>query len=153
MDRDAARIAKLLQRVGSDVDAPAELLGVAAEYLAACKPMPDALADYLVRAFRRAAAIVEAPDGKRPEDVRIAALAHALGMTRNEGRPRAAVSKFDVALTVAVHGNDVSETEMAKALADAYGVSETTARKRIKAAKTKIAEARKSIGADLDSAK
>jgi hypothetical protein len=152
MDRKAARIAKLLQRVGSDVDAPAELLGVAAEYLAAGKPLPDALADYLARAFRRAAAIVEAPDGKRPEDVRIAALAHALGMTRNEGRPRATISKFDVALTVAVHGEDVSEGEMATALADAYGVSETTARKRIKEAKGKIAEGRRLAGAETRSA-
>jgi CubicO group peptidase (beta-lactamase class C family) len=146
MDREAARIAKLIRRVGSDVDAPAELLAVAAEYLAAGKPMPDTLADYLARAFRRAAAIIEAVDGKRPEELRIATLAHALGMTRNEGRPPANVSKFDVALTVAVHGHDVSESELAKALASAYGVSETTARKRIKEAKAKIAEGRSLFG-------
>lgn len=146
MDHEAARIAKLLRRVGSDVDAPAELLGIAAEYLKARKPMPDALADYLARAFRRAAATVESEDGRRAEDVRIVRLAHALGMTRNEGRPRANVSRGDLAMTIGHFGGDVSETELAKAIAEIYGVSESTARTRIKEAKAKIAEGRELLG-------
>jgi len=152
MDRETARIEKLLRRVGSDVDASAELLAVAAEYLAAGKPMPDALADYLARAFRRVAAIVEAPDGKRPEDARIDALAHGLGMTRNEGRPRAPIGGYDLYLTVAQFGDNVSENKLAKALADAYDISETTARARIKEAKAKVAELRDSMGAEIRSA-
>jgi hypothetical protein len=146
MDREVARIAKLLRRIGSDIDAPAKLLAIAAEYLKDREPLPDALADYLARAFRHATAIVEADAGQRVEDARIARLAHALGMTRNEGRPRADVSKFDVALTVLVHGDDVSETEMAKVLAETYGVSRSTARTRIKEAKAKIAEGRELLG-------
>lgn len=142
MDREAARIAKLLNRIGSDVDAAAELLGIAAEYLKAREPLPDAIADYLAHAFRRAAGTVEAEDGQRIEDARIARLTHGLGMTRNEGRPRANVSRGDVALTVAHFGDQVSETELAKAVAETYGVSKSTGRTIIKEAKAKIAEGR-----------
>lgn len=142
MDREAARIAKLLRRVGSDVDAPAELLGIAAEYLKAREPLPDAIADYLANAFRRVASTVEGEDGQRIEDERITRLTHALGMTRNEGRPRANVSRFDVALTVAQFGDQKSETELAKAVAEIYGVSTSTGRTIVKEAKAKIAEGR-----------
>jgi len=142
VDREAARIAKLLNRVGSDIDAPAELLGIAAEYLKARKPLPDALADYLANAFRRAAGTPETDDGQRVEDARIARLAHALGMTRNEGRPRADVSRGGIAVAIAAFGDDVSESRLASAVAETYRVGKSTARTRIKEAKAKIAEGR-----------
>ena len=88
-----AKIAELLRKVVSDPNAAAELLALAADYLKDREPMPDALADYLARAFRRAASTPQPDDdrssgeGKSIEDERIARLIEGLCMRRETGAP------------------------------------------------------------------
>ena len=137
-----AKIAELLRRVDNDPHAAAELLTVAADYLKAREPMPDALADYLAHAFRRAATAPQPGDGKRIEDERISRLAEGLCLKRREGRPRAKIPKGDVALTVAVFGEDQSETKLKTDLAAAHDVSTGTALAHIKKTKAELVEAR-----------
>ncbi|UZT80737.1 hypothetical protein OF113_12045 [Ectopseudomonas chengduensis] len=137
-----AKLAELLRKVDNDPHAAAELLAVAADYLKAREPMPDALADYLAHAFRRAATAPQPGDGKRIEDERISRLAEGLCLKRKEGRPRAKIPKGDVALTVAAFGETVSETKLKADLAAAYDVSTGTALARIKETKAALVEAR-----------
>ncbi|MBU0556677.1 MAG: hypothetical protein KKD64_15380 [Alphaproteobacteria bacterium] len=141
MTDDEACIGELLQRIGIDLAAANELQRIAARYLKARELMPDELADYIAHAFIHANAATDNADGRKVVQDRIARLAHGLGMSRNEGRPRVPVSKFDLALTVAQHGEVFSETTLKRTLARAYGISESTARTRIKEAKRKVAEA------------
>lgn len=145
-----AKIAELRRKVVSDPHAAAELLTVAADYLKARKPMPDALADYLADAFRQAARTKPPKNGKRIEDERINQLAHGLYMKRRPegGRPPKDVPKGDVALTVAVFGEDVTETKLKAELAEAYKgteheIKQTTALNRIKETKAELSEARR----------
>ena len=87
----------------------AELLSIAADYLKAREPMPDALADYLAHAFRRAASTPQHDDsrnsgeGKAVEDERIARLIEGLCLKRDTcGRPRKEIEKTkDVIVKVA----------------------------------------------------
>lgn len=146
MSREAVKIAKLLRRVGQDTEAPVELFRMTAALLRARQPLPDGLADYIAGALAHAAADFEAAPGKRIEEGRIERLSYALGMTRNAGRPRADVPAFDVMLTVGQFGDALSENVLSKALAEAHGVSLSTARKHIKAAKVKLAAIREGEG-------
>lgn len=142
-----AKIAELLRRVDNDPHAAAELLTVAADYLKAREPMPDALADYLADAFRQAARTKPPKNGKRIEDERINQLAHGLYMKRRPegGRPPKDVPKGDVALTVAVFGNTESQTELSKAVRDAtkgteHEIGLSTARTRIQDAMSELSK-------------
>ena len=143
-----AHVTVLLRKVVSDPNAAAELLTVAADYLKAREPMPDALADYLADAFRQAARTKPPKNGKRIEEERINQLAHGLYMKRRPegGAPRKGVPKGDVALTVAVFGDVVSETKLKAELVAAYKGTEheikpSTALNRIKETKAEFAEA------------
>lgn len=138
-----AKIAELLRKVDNDPHAAAELLAVAADYLKAREPMPDALADHLADAFRQVARTKPPKNGKRIEDERINQLAQGLYMKRKDGRPRAKISKGDVVRTVAAFGEAVSETKLKTDLAAAYDVSTGTALSHIKKTKDELDEARK----------
>ncbi len=146
-----AKLAELLRKVDNDPHAAAELLAVAADYLKAREPMPDALADYLAHAFRRAASAPQPGDGKRIEDERILRLADGLCLKRKEGRPRAKIPKGDLALTVAEFGETVSETKLKADLAAAYDISPGTALSRIKETKSDLVEAREKMREIMES--
>lgn len=146
---DKKRIASLLRDVGTNLKAAHELQLIAANYLKSREPLPDDLADYLANAFMYANSQGSDEYGRRTDGDRIVRLAFALGLTRNEGRPRIPISKFDVALSVVLFGDTLSETLLKRELAKAYGVSESTARNRIKEAKLKIAEGRDCLAAIL----
>jgi hypothetical protein len=79
---------ELLRKVVSDPHAAAELLTVAADYLKAREPMPDALADYLADAFRQAAR-TKLPKECKHRRRTLNQLAHGLYMKRRPegGRP------------------------------------------------------------------
>jgi hypothetical protein len=62
------------------------------------------------------------------------------------GRPRKAIDKFDVALTVAEHGAEETKLGIRAELAETYGVSKNTAKARIREAREKLGEARKYVG-------
>lgn len=134
-----AKAAELLAHVGRNASAAAELLAMAAECLEAGEPMPGNLAAFLAASFRQA--VFE------PCDERGKALAFALGLSApgKEGRPRKRIPKGDVALTVATVGKGMSETELKKHLADAYGVSAGTALNRIQETKSELEEASRRI--------
>lgn len=133
-----AKAAELLAHVGRNASAAAELLAMAAECLEAGEPMPGNLAAFLAASFRQAAV-------SEPCDERGKALAFALGLSApgKEGRPRKRIPKGDVALTIATVGEGMSETELKKHLADAYGVSAGTALNRIQETKSELEEARR----------
>jgi|GEM_PF-3888879 len=150
------KIAELRRKVDNDPHAAAELLALAADYLKAREPMPDALADYLADAFRQAARTKPPKNGKRIEDERINQLAQGLYMKRKDGRPRAKISKGDLALTVAVFAEDVTETKLKAELAAAYKGTEheikpTTALNRIKETKAELSEARRNTREIMES--
>lgn len=131
-----AKAAALLRKIGTDTEAAAELLAMAAEFLKSREPMPDALADYLAIAFQRAAATYR--------DERVSQLGNDLGLTK-VGASSKQVDPIAVAAMVA---SNESETQLKKRLAkDSGNISETTALTHIKKAK----DARKNTQKILES--
>lgn len=130
------KIAELLPQVGLNATASAELLSIAAGYFEAGKPLPESLAKLFAKAIRQAVA--------EPSSERGRMLAFELGLDAQAktGRPRKDIPNGDLALTVAVFGEAISETELKKGIAKTYGVAPETARKRIKEAKAEQAKAR-----------
>lgn len=143
-----AKIAELLRKVVSDPNAAAELLALAADYLKDREPMPDALADYLARAFRRAASTPQPDDdrssgeGKSIEDERIARLIEGLCMRRETGAPRKEVPKGKIIAGLMIYG-DKAEQEQGwrKKIADEHGVTKNTAKARIQEAREELPKA------------
>lgn len=134
-------IRSLLNRVGVEASAAVELLTIAAEYLETGKPMPEPLAKFLARSFNDAMA-------ERSAD-RANALVVALGLAApaKDGRPPLSnIPKKPLTVSLAVYGDEIQEGELAKELAKEFGVSVSTARRRVKATMAKIAEARKVFG-------
>lgn len=140
-DREARIGALLRKKRDGDVAAAAELLGIAAAYLKARQPMPDALADHVAAAFAGAATISQGESGRRVEDDRIAALVRRLGLKRSANRPAKPTPDGAIIAAIAMHGDHISETQMAKALTRTTDIRESTARTRIKTAKARVAAA------------
>ena len=130
------KISELLPKVGLDSTASADLLSIAADYFEAGNPLPDKLAKLFSKAIRQAVAEPSSERGKT--------LAFELGLDAQgkTGRPRKDIPNGDLALTVAVFGEAISETELKKGIAKTYGVAPETARKRIKEAKAEQDKAR-----------
>lgn len=142
MTDNEARIGALLRKKrNGDVAAAVELLGIAAAYLKARQPMPDDLADYVADAFAGAAAISQGENGRRVEDDRTAALVRMLGLKRSANRPAKPTPDGAIIAAIAMHGDRISETQMAKALTRTTDIRESTARTRIKTAKARVAAA------------
>lgn len=163
-----AKIAELLSKVGSDPEAAAELLGIAADFLDARKAMPDALADHLAKAFKyallapkpakRASNLIHGLCLKRekgglpPIDIpkrKIVKVASTIGSQKNS------ISK-DAKLLLEAMGNNgekkarllydssratLSETELKNQLVKEFNISEGSARKYIKETKKALLEA------------
>ncbi|GEQ77882.1 hypothetical protein CTTA_4887 [Comamonas testosteroni] len=137
-----AMIAELLRKVVNDPHAAAELLALAADYLKSREPLPDALADYLAHAFRRAAT-TPPPDndrssgeGKSLVDERIARLIEGLCMKRESGAPRKEVPKGKIIAGLMIYG-DKAEQEQGwrKKIAEEHGLAKNTAKARIQEAR------------------
>jgi len=153
--RIAGRVAVLLHRANGQSDDPeaaAKLLGYAAAYLAARRPMPDSLADYFARAFEAAATATEAADGLPIEHRRIDALLRGLRLKRSNNRPALVIPRFELAMLIFESGN-LSETKLKKIVAERFSVGESTALSWIKDAKPKVAKAREIFEAETASAK
>lgn len=136
------KIAELLRNVVADPHAAAELLAFAADYLKARERMPDALADYLAHAFRRAATAPPPNDkrnsgkGKPIEDERIARLVEGLCMKRESGAPRKEVSKGKIIAGLMIYGDEAEhEQGWRKKIADENGMTKNTAKARIQEAR------------------
>lgn len=129
-------IVELIGRIGVDANAASELLSIAAELIENGKPLPAALAKFLAASIRRAM--------EQPSADRATALVFELGLIApaKEGRPRKATPNGEIAATVAIFGNQVSEGALKRELNLAYGLKEGTARSRVKDAKRKVAEAK-----------
>ncbi|PKO86014.1 MAG: hypothetical protein CVU18_17105 [Betaproteobacteria bacterium HGW-Betaproteobacteria-12] len=135
-------IADLVRRVDSEPGAAAELLRIAAGFLQSREPLPDVLADYLAVAFEAAAGVKPGTEGKPVEHERVRVLAKALGFTREAGGQRKEIPK-DLALPLAVYGNELSDYQVANEIKRKHGISFNTALSRVKEMRDKIAEARK----------
>lgn len=156
--KNEAKLAELLRKVDNDPHAAAELLAVAADYLKAREPMPDALADYLADAFRQAARTKPPKNGKRIEDERINQLAHGLYMKRRPegGRPPKDVPNGKVLAGLMIYGDKVEEEQgWRKKLADEHGVSKNKAKAVIQKARAELpkveAEARENTREIMES--
>jgi hypothetical protein len=153
--RMAGHIAILLRRANGrndDPEAAVKLLGYAAAYLNARQPMPDALADYVARAFEAAATATRGAEGVPIEHSRIDALLRGLRLKRSNNRPAHVVPRFELAMLI-IETGDVFETKLKRIVAERFGVGESTALSWIKEVKPKIAEARKLFSAETASAK
>jgi hypothetical protein len=124
----------LLDRAPFEPEAAARLLAIAADYLECGERMPIGLRAWLAEGLRAGAAAQGSASGLPVEHARAASMATALGVVRKAGAPTKFISWRDVRRTVWQYGDRVSETTLAKALSEAYGVGLTTARKRIKEA-------------------
>jgi len=136
-----ADVQSLLGRVGVEANAAVELLTIAAECLETGKPMPLPLAKFLARSIKDSMAERSADRGN--------ALVVALGLSApaQEGRRRLSnIPKKPLTVSLAVHGSEMSEGQLAGKLAEEFDVSPSTARRRIKETKAKLAEARTIFG-------
>jgi hypothetical protein len=133
----------LLGRVGVEASAAVELLTIAAECLDAGKPLPAPLAKFLARSIKDAMAERSADRGS--------ALIVALGLAApaKEGRPLLGnIPKKPLTVSLAVYGDEINEGQLAGKLAKEFDVSPSTARRRIKKTKAKLAEARAIFGVE-----
>ena len=134
-----AQISELIDQIGRNATAARDLLALAAECLEAGEPLPGKLAGFLAASFREA---ISEPCAECGE-----ALAFALGLSApgREGRPRAHIPKSDLALTVAIYGenkNDEAAFGLRAGLAETYGVSKNTAKARIQETRDELGKAR-----------
>lgn len=138
MTRDASierRVAVLLHEAKARPDAAAGLMALATDYLRKGEAMPEALAQYLADALTKAA-MADAPE-------RGEVLAQALMVKQSANAPVKG-RKFDVFLSIAKHDAKYPrpmEKELVSEVMGALGVSERTAKQRIKDARVGMAQA------------
>jgi len=143
-----AQISQLIDQIGRNANAAADLLALAAEYLEAGEPLPGKLAGFLAVSFREAISEPCAERGK--------ALAFALGLSApgKDGAPRKNIPKGDLALTVAIYGknkDDEAKFGLRAGLAETYRVSKNTAKARIQETRDELGEAHEKIRAAMES--
>lgn len=144
MNRDASvgrQVAVLLHEAKARPDAAAGLMALAADCLRSGEPMPEALAAFLANALTKAAQ-AEAPD-------RADVLAQELLLKQSANAPIKG-RKFDVFLLTGKHDAKVQslpkearplEKELVSEVMGALGVSERTAKQRIREARVGMARA------------
>lgn len=132
------RLRRLLDTAGIDPKAAPKLLAIAAAYLRRGEALPPELAAYLATAFERTAS--------KTQSEQVKTLTEGLGLGASPGRPRKAVHKGDIALTIVVHGDKEAELGLRSALVEAYGVSKSTAKARIQEVRDELEEASKHVG-------
>lgn len=133
---------RLHERAGFEPDAAVALLSLVADCLNAGELPPAQTCAWFIKAVRVMATVEPSENGEAVEHARAAALATELGIVKRPGPPPKFVSRRDLRRTILAYGDEVSETALSKALAQAYDVGLSTARKHVKAAKRDIAEAR-----------
>lgn len=139
---DKAKARRLQERVGYEPDAAVALLSLVADYLEGGDLPPAETRRWFVQGVRALEKVEPSANGEPIEHARAAALAIELGISKRPGPPSKFVSRRDLRRALMAIGDDVSETALAKALAETYGVGLSTARKHVKAAKHDRAEAR-----------
>jgi len=144
MTKPETHIDALLAKVGHDPRAAAELLGIAADYLEAGKPLPRNLARHLALSFRRA---VDQPSAERATTLTVDLGLAALG---KGGRPAKPVDHFQVRSMIEreyAENDGISEKAASKRVAEEFGVSPTTALKHVRPARL-VPEMLKATGID-----
>lgn len=132
MTKQEAHIDALLGKIGHDPRAAAELLGIAADYLEADKPLPRNLARHLAVSFRRA---IDQPSAERATTLAVDLGLAALG---KGGRPSKPVDYLQVKAMIEheyAENGGISETAASKRVAEEFGVSRTTALKHVRPAR------------------
>jgi hypothetical protein len=132
MTNAETKMTALLQRIGLDANAAAELLSLAADHLENRQALPPKVADFLATSIRNAVA--------EPSANRAHRLTFELGLSApaKEGRPASDVDYQELCRIIdEAFSNDdgeSSETKLKAVIAKRFGISETTALKHLKPA-------------------